>query len=217
VWGGATFDLTLGDGTAPNACFYINIHDIIGNAFSADANNENIGLRNTIWTTYTNNSIKRVTVGNVAPGQLVDALGYLGIKERDRSVAMGEWTTPAFDAGDFTSDSGTWVVASGDVTTYEYTLIGKTMIVNFSIATSTTTGTPNNLRIKIPGGFTSNKQVVVPYLRNNNGGAYGTGACFVNPGGGTNIFLYFDYIGGSNWAAGTDNTNVQGSITFEVA
>ena len=217
--GGGVNTITVGDGTAPNACIDVVCYNWYGGTFTADSNNIGCGAINSIFdTAYTNDSTKKLTLNTlVVSTHVADQLGFLGIKERDRTVPIGEWTTPTFAAGDFTSDSGTWDVGSGDVTTYEYTIIGKMMTVNFVLGSTTTTGTPNNLRIKIPGGFTSAKAAQALWIGNNNGGAYAnTHLAFVNAAGGTNIFLFVDLTGASNFAAGANNTNVSGSITFEV-
>lgn len=78
-----------------------------------------------------------------------------GVTERARAFAMGMTQTRTFAAGNFTSDTGTWVVASGDVTQDSYRIIGDTLWWTVKVVTTTTTGPPNNLRIAIPGSFTA--------------------------------------------------------------
>lgn len=137
------------------------------------------------------------------------------VKERARSFAMGEWTTPTFSAGNFTGNgSMTWTVAAGDVTTYAYTVVGKKMTVLFNIVTTTVGGTPNSsLQIAIPGSFTAAKAVFSTFNYNDNGAARAIGVAQVAASG-TNILL--QTMTGANWTAATDNTHVQGQITFEV-
>lgn len=86
----------------------------------------------------------------------------VGIKERGRSVAMGEEIAVTFNAGNFTSSGPSFVyffdVASGDIATNSYTLIGKQVfwscrIANASIAS--TANDTNTLLFTIPGGFTA--------------------------------------------------------------
>ena len=91
-------------------------------------------------------------------GSLLDASGNLTLagtlKERGRTVPMGEWVAVPYAAGDFTSDGAAWTVEAADVTALRYTLIGKTMFLAFNLyATSLGAGTTTELRIKIPGGF----------------------------------------------------------------
>ena len=59
-----------------------------------------------------------------------------------------------FNAGDFISNVGTWVVASGDVTVFKYVQRGKLLSIFLTVNTSTVTGGPNALMVAIPGGFT---------------------------------------------------------------
>lgn len=136
------------------------------------------------------------------------------ITERGRATALGEWISPAFDANDFTSTGvGTaWVVASGDVIAYAYTLFGNTMILAFEIATSDVTGAPTSLDIAIPGGFTATKR-----MRNRiqavNAGVHSIGIAFAEAG--ASVVNCFPESGA--WTAtASDNTHVLGEIIFEV-
>lgn len=138
-------------------------------------------------------------------------LGYL---ERGRSVALGEWTTPTFAAGNFTGNGAmTWTVIAGNVTTLRYSLVGKMMSVIFQITGTTVGGTLNTqLRIAIPGGFTAASAVVTPGAVVTNGTTV-TGALAVTAGG-SNILIGKDLLLGTNFAAGA--TDVYGEIDFEV-
>ncbi len=154
----------------------------------------------------------RTTAGVVVP----DQIGSAGIKERDRTLSLGQFTTPTFSALNFTSPTGAWTLASGDVTTYEYQVVGTTMTVNFRLVTTTVTGTPAALLIAIPGGYTSAARASGVFIGNSNGGAFFTSEMEVTSGG-TTIVLYPALNGIGTWAAGTDNTNVRGSFSFEVS
>ena len=126
---------------------------------------------------------------------------------------VGAWTTPTFDAANFTANgSMTWTVASGDVQTYAYTILNKAMTVSFSIITSTVGGTPDTtLRIAIPAGKTATKAMFNPCRVNDNG--------TVKPGyasvGASGTVINIDLTSG-NFAAATDATSVSGEITFEI-
>lgn len=128
---------------------------------------------------------------------------------------LGTWITPAFAAGDYTaSGSQTWTLQSGDVTTMQYMLCGKTMFVNFFLVTTTVAGTPAPyLFIKIPGGKVS----ATPTYGNlwiNQNGAFSIGVSIVNnPVAGANIAL--SLVDGANWTGTTNTTSVGGSIVFE--
>ncbi len=127
---------------------------------------------------------------------------------------IGQWTTPSFSAGDFTQDSGTWTVEAGDVTTYSYMIIGKTMFVNWNIETTTIASTPLRLRIAIPASKTSANSVITSGI-NSNAGAGNIAHLITIATSGTYLSLFVAY-GTGNWVDGTNNTTVNGSIFFEI-
>ncbi len=138
-----------------------------------------------------------------------------GLTERGRTVKSGEWTAVAFSAGNFTgSGAMTWTVASGDQTTYAYTLHGKTMTLAFALYNTTVGGTPDYyLQIAIPGGFTAARTMgglfdsldnSVPRL-----------ASWLVQTSGTVVLLSRADI--TVWTAATDTTNTVGTISFEIA
>jgi hypothetical protein len=131
-----------------------------------------------------------------------------------RIAVAPAWTTPSFSAGDYTaSESMTWTVASGDVTTSAYSITGKRMTWAFQIDTTTVGGTPSNeLRIAIPGSKTATKTMsnAVQLLDNN---TYVSGFCFVLAGETT---LRIRRSDNANFTASTNLTYVNGQITFEI-
>jgi len=130
---------------------------------------------------------------------------------------LGAWTTPAFDAGDFTANgSMTWTVAAGDVDTFAYTINNKMMTVVFNLVTTTVGGTPStNLLIKIPASKTATKTVSNPVAIRDNDvvGGREVGIAQVTAGA-TNIAIAL--ISNVAFAGGADLTYVQGQITFEI-
>lgn len=61
---------------------------------------------------------------------------------------QGAWITTAFSAGNFTADSGSWTVESGDVVALQYRLVGRALFVFVCINTSTVaSGPPTYLRM----------------------------------------------------------------------
>ena len=131
------------------------------------------------------------------------------------AVVAESWTTPAFSAGDFTaSGTMTWTVAAGDVTTYDYMINGKTMSINVVLVTTTVGGTlSTGLRVAIPASKVSAKYV--SNLCKNYQGTWVSGS-FEIAAGGTYIAVFPDVPQAANWAAGTDNTYIQLSATFEI-
>lgn len=94
-------------------------------------------------------------------GQTVDAIYTKdldvsnGLTERSRTAKMGEWTAVAFSAGNYSADTGSWTVASGDITAdLAYMIIGKTMFLNFAVILTSTSGSPNYLKITLPASAT---------------------------------------------------------------
>ena len=78
------------------------------------------------------------------------------IRERNRTVPMGEWVTPPYVAGDYGASAGTWTVEAADVSLFRYMLIGKTMFVQMRLLnTALSAGMGTQLTLKIPGGFTA--------------------------------------------------------------
>lgn len=104
----------------------------------------------------------RITGGQVAALTAEQSLTLLGIGQA--------WTTPAFDAGNFTaSGSMTWTVEAGDVKAYAYTYIGPhTMVIMFSLEATAVGGTPSSaLYIQIPDSKVATKSVLnVTILQN---------------------------------------------------
>jgi len=72
------------------------------------------------------------------------------IRERQRTVALGEWINVPYNAGNYTGLGGTWTVSAGAILENRYTLIGKTGIYVFILNASTTDGNVGQLAIKNP-------------------------------------------------------------------
>ena len=87
-----------------------------------------------------------------------------------KADAFGKWIDVPHSASYYTTDTGTWTVEFGDQLHYRYTLIGNTMLLSFILSGTTVSGTPSELRVRIPDGFRST-------TRNQSGsvGLFGTG------------------------------------------
>ena len=141
------------------------------------------------------------------------------VTERGRATPMGEWTTPAYSSGNFAGYGAmTWVVDSGDVLAYAYTLLGKTLFFRFHINTSRMGGTASTLvYMTIPGGFTAASRATGMFHISENGTRYGGIAQVANSG--TTVALYKFTAGGAltNYAAAnTDTVEIQGQIFLEI-
>ena len=157
------------------------------------------------WPTVTNED------GSGTVGTILDQTLFNSV----RDYIGDAWTAIAFSAGNFTgSGTITWTVASGDQITYAYTVKGKSVTLSWYIATSSVSGTGAELRIAIPAGMTSTRQVRTSYWYSDNG-TEGTGLAW-QIAGEAFIRLYKSSTA-SNWSAATDNTTVAGQITFEIS
>ena len=153
--------------------------------------------------------------GNVSMGGTLALTAAGGtIKERARSTALGEWIAVSYSAGDFTSNTNKWDVASGDVALNRYTLIGKTLIWSLGIsASSVTDASETELRATIPGGFTSaaRSYVSVAYMSDNStlrDDAYASAS--------TSTYVSISRTSGAAWASSTNATSVYFQIAIEI-
>lgn len=136
---------------------------------------------------------------------------FLGHNATDVAWDDGAWTAVSFNAGDFTASAGSWTVASGDLVTLAYRLIGKYMTVAFHVQTSSVSSTPSVLNILIPASKTAARTITNACLSIDAGTAQG-GYCFTTASG-TNISI--GKVNAAAWAVATDTTYVRGEITFE--
>ena len=131
-----------------------------------------------------------------------------------KSSVLGAWVTPAFDAGVFTSSSGTWVVAAGDATTFKYMIINKVMFIELYLITTTVTGTPFSLLITLPesklvaGTFAGTVLV--------NQGSWAAGG-YTAVGGSTTVSLTKTVdLGSTAWSASSDATYIVGTLIIPI-
>lgn len=131
-----------------------------------------------------------------------------GVVESHYAAGMGVWTTFTPTR---TATAGTWT--AGNLTTAQYRIVGKSMLVVFYISNTSVSNAGVTLKIAIPGGFVANKDIAVPILISN-AGATGTGIASVSPAGTTIAFQSSTAFGLFGISAGA--TDVIGSIEFEV-
>jgi hypothetical protein len=130
-----------------------------------------------------------------------------GLKERGRTAKIGAWSTLAYDAGNFSCESGDWTVDSAKQQ-INYALIGDTVLFEFNIWDSVISATPAWLRILIPESLDSPKQIIGTYnyyYTNHLPGLITTIAT------GSHIYLFTAAYGA--WSAGT--VGMYGSFAFE--
>jgi molybdopterin-binding protein len=136
-----------------------------------------------------------------------------------RDYIGASWTDVAFSAGNFTANgSMTWTVASGDVTSYRWIEIGKTMIVSVYLSTTSVGGTVNSeLRVAVPNGrniastsqsFSSSGSATVV-----DNGVFRAGTWVASPGA-TYVSVRVAFTG--TWTLSTDNTYVAATFIFPI-
>jgi hypothetical protein len=125
-----------------------------------------------------------------------------------------QWADIAFNAGNFTTDTGTWTVASGDVTTLAYQLDGNKMTVSFDLRTTSVASSPTQLRIALPNGRIIARTMQNPILAKDNGTAVST--AYVEALAGQTYLRIFKDLASTAWSAATDTTELRGQITFMV-
>jgi hypothetical protein len=129
-------------------------------------------------------------------------------------AAPGAFTTTTYSGGDYTANGAmTWTVGAGDVVTSRWTQNVSTMDFLLNLQTTTVGGTPNTtLQVAIPNGLTAKSDMSDTCVISDNGTRV-VGTMSVATGGTT---VNIQRLDRANFAASTNNTDVQGSITFEV-
>ena len=161
---------------------------------------------------------QRVNAGlgvNVAPGATGTVSTSGALFERSRSTAMGEWTSVAYNASNFTTSGGTWTVESADQVTLAYTLVGKTMTIAFVLNNTSVSTAGATLSIAIPDGFTAARTTFGASAPPVDNGSAVTGGTIQVASAGATVMLV-SKLGGAAWADSTINTSVRGELTFEV-
>lgn len=133
------------------------------------------------------------------------------IRERSRTVPIGEWTNDPPDPSRFTaSGTMTWTVPTAGQT-YRYMLVGKTMYVQATFGGTTVGGVVStDLRLTIPGSFVGKGGQGTFHLVD--AGTYEIGLYQVTSGN-TYIQLFRQNFL-ANWVAGT--VDIRGMLIFEV-
>lgn len=156
-------------------------------------------------------------------GQIIGAGGVIQLVYDDTdsrwkmiAVEPGTPITVAHAGGDYTASSGTWTVEAGDLLGFRYIQRGKFVTFIVNIDNSSTSATPAELRIALPNSFTgiAFQQFHAAGRIFDNGGGHQGGVVALDASGTTlNVRRGDD----SNFAVATNNTDVMGNWTFEVA
>ena len=121
---------------------------------------------------------------------------------------VGVWVPIAYAAGNFTGSAGmTWTVEAADQSVFQYALMGKVCVINFGFLSTTIGGTVGvQLNAALP--FTVAVQGT-GNIRLLNGGVWENGIVQTQSGGAA-LNFFRPSLGA--FVAGTNNTNIQGSV-----
>jgi hypothetical protein len=139
-----------------------------------------------------------------------------GVIERGRSVAMGEWTDITYNAGNFTAGGAmTWGVDVFDIGTLKYAVIGKSLLLNFYIAATTTAGVAApDLRITLPNSY------IIANTMLGAGGVYNTSALTHEPlityGAAGDSYVSLYRKGNANWPLEVNTIGVFGQVIVPI-
>jgi hypothetical protein len=136
-----------------------------------------------------------------------------GFRERNRAALLGEYTSVAFAAGNFTASAGNWTLTAPDQITLSWAIEGKKLTVAYTLTQTSVSAAPVFLQIAIPGGFTAATRMGTSFAYSDNG-VVGSGLAVVAAAG-TVIALLKD-AAGTAWAISANNTSVEGVFTFEI-
>jgi hypothetical protein len=127
------------------------------------------------------------------------------------------WVTVPYSAGDFAASTGTWNVASGDVSGFKYRRSSDhSVIVQYNFQQTSVSTAGAFLRFTIPGGLTvGGSGTLTNFARVTDNGAPSAVGLARATAGTTYIELRAD-LQGAGFAVSVDNTNVSGTIEFEV-
>jgi hypothetical protein len=127
------------------------------------------------------------------------------------------WSNVAWATGNFAATGGAaprWVLTSGDQAEFSYSQVCRTMIVSFSLLTTTVSGgPPTSLLLKVP-----NSKKAARYCNNHiltyDGTTLRSGYAEISASG-TYLRIQKD-VTASGWPATTNGATVKGQIAFEV-
>lgn len=141
------------------------------------------------------------------------------ISERGRTIAMGEWIAVPHDATYYTASvgGGTWTVTAANQVTLAYCLIGNTMILAFTLETTSVSATPAVLFLKIPAGYLAVRDTWSKVSVVVGAGPPESGVAYVSRNSVTDrVELQRDNFTATNWAISVNTTSIRGTIAFEV-
>jgi hypothetical protein len=116
-----------------------------------------------------------------------------------------------YSAGLFVADAGAFTVTAGQMTTYAYAVIGKSVNVLMTLVNCTLSAATPNLYVYLPAGVTIAKASSIPFAFINSGPGTGVIASIV---GANYLRLSRDITASNAWSAGTSTFHVTATIAI---
>ncbi len=137
------------------------------------------------------------------------------ISEYGRTTPLGDWIEVPFNAGNYTAlGTMTWTVTAAQQLRLAYYLVGKTMVLNFYINSSTLGGAANtHLYLKIPDNYLAALGNAVGTTMVNNGTDYAGRA--ISGAGSERAYIILRTANGGNWDTAS-SASVSGQIAFDI-
>lgn len=129
----------------------------------------------------------------------------------DFSAAQGEPLRIPFNAAEFVGSGGAWTVAAGNITTDDYTIVGRRMFYEFDFESTTVAAGATVLTRALPAGIVVAKETRSLSVQLIDNGVLSLGMVRVGPGG-TTIEFYKDGLGAAYAGAGV--TTLRGQFSF---
>jgi hypothetical protein len=109
--------------------------------------------------------------------------------EKQRTTPLGHWVDLPQSQSSFTANTGTWSITGATIYTYAYTAIGKTLLVALVVNSTSVSGSPVELRLALPAGFTCASNIPT-YPIINEAGVFATGSSVQGTAGAGYLSIY---------------------------
>jgi hypothetical protein len=170
-------------------------------------------------------AVSLATTGNISAANITAASNITaagGYYELGRATALGYWAAVAYSAAYFTtSTAAVWTVASGDMVTFAWNIVGKMMTVVVEILNSSISAAVGELRVTIPvGGVATRTMTTVGWSAGHSGDPAINTFCSVSVNAGTAYIAIKPTVPSTGAAANfnpiADGLDVRFQITFQI-
>ena len=126
---------------------------------------------------------------------------------------VGPWVLIPHNAAHYGASSGTWTVSAANQITWQYAVVGKTLLMILMVNATSTSATPARLRLTFPASVpipTVQAEVAAVYAVGSTGG---TGQTEITAGSGTVSFLR-DILG-TPWPVSAGNLYLRAQFFYQ--